>query len=157
QECAPDVVQHVLYDNYLQAQILSQEEAVSAQRTEAYEDLMQQLEADGELERDVEFLPETEEMAERRAGGQGLTRPELSVLLAYGKRSVSAARLAGELPDSRSLASDLTRYFPPRIVERFGHLLTEHPLRREIIATIAANDIVNSQGVTFVSRMVTET
>ena len=40
QDCAPDVVQHVLYDNYLQAQILSQEEEVSAQRIEAYEDLM---------------------------------------------------------------------------------------------------------------------
>ena len=43
------------------------------------------------------------------------------------------------------------------IVERFGHLLAEHPLRREIIATIASNDVVNSQGITFVSRMVTET
>jgi glutamate dehydrogenase len=30
-------------------------------------------------------------------------------------------------------------------------------LQREIIATIAANDVVNSQGITFVSRMVTET
>ena len=157
QECAPDVVQHVLYDNYLQAQILSQEEAVSALRIEAYEDLMQQLEADGELERDVEFLPSTDEMAERRAGGTGLTRPELSVLLAYAKRSVYSALLVSDLPDSEYLAADLTRYFPPKIVERFGHLLSQHPLRREIIATIASNDIVNSQGVTFVSRMVTET
>jgi glutamate dehydrogenase len=30
-------------------------------------------------------------------------------------------------------------------------------LRREIIATMASNDVVNSQGITFVSRMVTET
>ena len=118
---------------------------------------MQQLEADGELERDVEFLPSTDEMAERRAGGTGLTRPELSVLLAYAKRSVYSALLVSDLPDSEYLAADLTRYFPPKIVERFGHLLSEHPLRREIIATIASNDIVNSQGVTFVSRMVTET
>jgi len=29
-------VQHVLYDNYLQAQILSQEDEVSTQRIEAY-------------------------------------------------------------------------------------------------------------------------
>ena len=66
QDCAPDVVQHVLYDNYLQAQILSQEDEVSTQRIEAYEDLMVQLEADGELERSVEFLPTTEDMLERR-------------------------------------------------------------------------------------------
>jgi glutamate dehydrogenase len=118
---------------------------------------MQRLEADGELERDVEFLPSTEEMLERRAAGLGLTRPELSVLLAYAKRWVYAELLASDLPDTDYLAADLERYFPRAIVERFGHLLVHHPLRREIIATIAANDVVNSQGITFVSRMVTET
>ena len=65
--------------------------------------------------------------------------------------------VASDLPDSDYLASDLERYFPPTIVQRFGHLLAEHPLKREIIATIASNDVVNSQGITFVSRMVTET
>ncbi len=157
QDCAPDVVQHVLYDNYLQAQILSQEEEVSAQRIESYEELMQQLEADGELEREVEFLPAADEMGERRAAGRGMTRPELAVLLAYAKRQVYAALLASDLPDTEYLAADLARYFPPKIVGRFGHLLADHPLKREIIATIAANDVVNSQGITFVSRMITET
>ncbi|MDP9184251.1 MAG: NAD-glutamate dehydrogenase [Actinomycetota bacterium] len=157
QDCAPDVVQHVLYDNYLQAQILAQEDEVSSQRIEAYEELMQQLEADGELEREVEFMPTSDEMAERRAAGQGMTRPELAVLLAYAKRQVYRELLEVDLPDSDYLAADLARYFPPKIVDRFGHLLVEHPLKREIIATMASNDVVNSQGITFVSRMVTET
>ena len=157
QDCAPDVVQHVLYDNYLQAQILSQEEEVAAQRIDAYEELMVSLETDGELERDVEFLPGAEEMGERRAAGQGVSRPELAVLLAYAKRHAYRELLESDLPDSEYLASDLERYFPQKIVDRFGHLLTEHPLRREIISTLAANDVVNSQGITFVSRMVTET
>ncbi|MGH7418980.1 MAG: hypothetical protein ACREKB_14500, partial [Candidatus Rokuibacteriota bacterium] len=43
------------------------------------------------------------------------------------------------------------------VVERFDQLLPEHPLRRELIATIVANDVVNSQGITFVSRLSTET
>jgi glutamate dehydrogenase len=157
QACAPDVVQHVLYDNYLQAQILSQEEEVSSQRIEAYEALIQQLEAEGELEREVEFLPGAEEMGERRSAGQGMTRPELAVLLAYAKRQVYTALLESDLPDSDYLAQDLARYFPPMIVSRFGDLLGDHPLKREIIATLASNDVVNSQGITFVSRMVTET
>src|SRR5690349_10908870 len=152
-----DVVQHVLYDNYLQAQILSQEEVVSAQRIEAYEELMQQLEADHELERAVEFLPSSDEMAERRAAGQGMTRPELAVLLAYAKRQVYGELLDSDLPDSDYLSADLARYFPPRIVERFGHLVADHPLKREIIATMASNDVVNSQGITFASRMGAET
>ncbi|MEA2556212.1 MAG: glutamate dehydrogenase [Actinomycetota bacterium] len=157
QECAQDVVSHVLYDNYLQAQILSQEMEVSIQRIEAYEDLMQQLEADGELERDVEYLPTSEEMQERRSAGQGMVRPELAVLLAYAKRSVYRALLGSDLLDSKYLERDLHRYFPSQVVDRFGDLMLEHPLRRELIATIAANDVVNSQGVTFVSRMMTET
>ena len=158
QACAGDVVTHVLYDNYQQAQILSQEMEVSAQRVEAYEDLMQQLEAgDGELEREVEFLPSSEEMADRRAAGEGLVRPELAVLLAYAKRAIFDALVTSDLPDSPYLAEDLRTYFPPSIVERFGYLLEHHPLRRELIATIVANDVVNAQGITFVSRMVTET
>ncbi|CAN5688617.1 NAD-glutamate dehydrogenase [soil metagenome] len=158
QASADDVVAHVLYDNYQQAQILSQELELSAQRVEAFEDLMQQLEAgEGELERDVEFLPSSEEMAERRSAGEGLTRPELAVLLAYAKRAIFAALLASDLPDSPYLVQDLRSYFPGSIVERFGHLIDEHPLRRELVATIASNDVVNAQGITFVSRMVTET
>ena len=155
--CAADVVEHVLYTNYLQAQILSQELLVSPTRIESYEDLMQQLEAEGELERDVEFLPGPEEMAERRASGAGMARPELAVLSAYAKRSLASSLLRSDLPESEYLERDIRRYFPPLVVERFGHLLAEHPLRRELNATILANDVVNSQGVTFVTRLMTET
>jgi glutamate dehydrogenase len=155
--CAVDVVQHVLYTNYLQAQILSQELVVSASRMESYEDLMRQLESEGELEREVEFLPPTEEMAERRASGATMARPELAVLLAYAKRSLAGALLRSDLPESEYLERDIRRYFPPLVVERFGRLLLEHPLRRELNATILANDVVNSQGVTFVTRLMTET
>jgi glutamate dehydrogenase len=155
--CAQDVVSHVLYDNYLQAQILSQEMLVSSQRIENYEDLMVQLEDEGELDREVEFLPSTEEMLRRRAEGLGMVRPELAVLLAYAKRSIASALLDSDLPDSPYLEQDVEAYFPRLVVERFGSLIQEHPLRRELIATIAANDVVNSQGITFVSRMVTET
>jgi glutamate dehydrogenase len=155
--CTDDVVQRVLYDNYLQAQILSQEVATAPDRNEACEDLMAQLEAEGELERAVEFLPSSEEMAERRGRGEGLTRPEIALLVAYAKRSISRDLLASDLPDSQYLERDLERYFPKAIVERFAHLLPEHPLRRELIATTVANDVVNSQGVTFVSRLVAET
>ena len=157
QSCAQDVVAHVLYDNYLQAQILSQEMEFSAQRIESYEDLMQQLEAEGELERDVEFLPSAEAVADRRGAGDGLVRPELAVLLAYAKRSIAAALLESDLPDSPYLFQDLRSYFPAAVVERYGDLIEEHPLKRELVATIAANDVVNSQGITFVSRMTTET
>jgi glutamate dehydrogenase len=156
-EVEQDVVHHVIYDNFLQAQILSQEAEQSSGRMEAFEDLMQSLEEPGLLDRGLEALPGGEEMAERRRAGRGMARPELAVLLAYAKQSVTSALLASSLPDSRYLEQDLRSYFPDPVVERFEPLLAEHPLRRELIATIVANDVVNSQGITFVSRLVTET
>jgi glutamate dehydrogenase len=156
-EVEDDVVQHVLYDNFLQAQILSQEGELSPGRMEAYEELMQALEGQGLLDRPIEFLPAGDEMAERRRSGRGMARPELAVLLAYAKQSLSNAILASSLPDSDYLAQDLRDYFPPGVVERFGDLLVEHPLRRELIATLVSNDVVNSQGITFVVRLVAET
>ncbi len=156
-EVGDDVVRHVLYDNYLQAQILSQEAAASATRIRAYEELMAALEAEGMLDRAIEELPTSEEMSERARTGVGMARPELAVLLSYAKLSLKTAILDSNLPDDPYLELDLRRYFPAVVVERFGHLLVDHPLRRELIATIVAKDVVDSEGVTFVSRSTAET
>ena len=147
---------HVLYDSFLQAQMLAQEVRGSATRMFAYEDLMAALEAEGLLQREVEFLPTSEEMSDRRRSGRGLERPELAVLLAYAKRSLTGALLRSSLPDDAYLEGDLRGYFPPAVVERLGHLLSEHPLRRELVATIVSNHVVNALGPTFVSRLVAE-
>ena len=155
-EVTDDVAAHVLYDSFLQAQMLAQEVRGSATRMFAYEDLMAALEAEGLLQREVEFLPSSEEMADRRRSGRGLERPELAVLLAYAKRSLTGALLRSSLPDDAYLEGDLRGYFPPAVVERLGHLLGEHPLRRELVATIVSNHVVNALGPTFVSRLVAE-
>ena len=118
---------------------------------------MLQLEAEGELDRLVEFLPTSDEMAERRGRGEDSTWPEIALLVAYSKRSIKRDLLEADLPDAEYLEQDLARYFPETIVDRFRPMLAEHPLRREPIATIVSNDVVNSQGVTFVSRLVAET
>ena len=154
---ADDVVRLVLYDNYLQVQILSQESAISPRRMEAFEDLMVELEARHLLERQLEALPSGELMAERISAGHGMTRPELCVLLAYAKRLLRDQVFESSLPDDPYLVSALAEYFPPLVVEQFGHLLPNHPLRREIIATIVTNDVINSMGITFVPRMAAET
>jgi glutamate dehydrogenase len=152
-----DVMEDVVYDNYLQVQILSQETAVAARRMEAYDDLMGQLEAAGLLDRALEFLPSSEEMAERERAGRGLLRPELCVLLAYAKRLLRDQVLGSPLPDDPFLERSLRGYFPAAVVERFGADVPRHPLRREITATIVTNDIVNSMGITFAPRMASET
>jgi glutamate dehydrogenase len=118
---------------------------------------MVELESHGLLERQLEALPSGELMAERIAAGHGMTRPELCVLLAYAKRLLREQVIESSLPDDPYLGAALAEYFPPLVVERFGHLLPYHPLRREIIATLVTNDVINSMGITFVPRMAAET
>ena len=96
---ADRVCELVLYDNYLQAQILSQEEAAATERLDAHEALMRELESAGVLDRAIEFLPSGEELATRRSAGKGLTRPELrgparlrQAQPAYPRAGLDAAR-----------------------------------------------------------------
>ncbi len=150
---AGDVVEAILYDNFLQAQIISQEAEASPRMVEAYADLMDRLEREGLLNRAIEFLPTTEDMIQRAREGSGLARPEVAVLLAYAKMSLTEHLRISTLPDDPHFVADLLGYFPSRIVERFGHHILEHPLRRELISTIVANQVLNSQGSTYYSRM----
>ncbi|MGB5731370.1 MAG: NAD-glutamate dehydrogenase domain-containing protein [Acidimicrobiia bacterium] len=152
-----DVVAAIVYDNFLQAQILSQETSVSAERIEAYEDLMVRLERDAGLDRGIEKLPSTETMMERSRAGRRMARPELAVLLAYAKQNLTDDLVASDLQEAKFLEGLLTDYFPQPIVERFGSLIPDHPLRHQLAATIIANEMLNSQGITFVSRLETET
>jgi len=152
-----DVTDAILYDNFLQAQVLSQEASRSAETMESYEQGMQLLETQGLLDRSIEYLPSSDAMKDRVRAGHGLTKPELSVLLAYSKRSLYEALLASDLVDQPYFLADLRDYFPGPVTERFGHLAPQHPLRRELIATILANQVTNSEGITFVIRLMDQT
>ncbi len=158
EELADDVTRRVVYDNFLQAQILTQEHDASLQRMDAYEDLMVQLEEADLLDRQIEQLPSSDDMVERTRTGVGMTTPELAVLLAYAKRRLTDDVLASDLPDAPELQRLFTGYFPEAVVERFGEeLLRGHPLRREILSTVVANEVINSEGITFVARLAAET
>lgn len=152
-----DIVEKILYDNFLQAQILSQESASSPRTLEMYADLMDRLEREGVLNREIEFLPTTDEVLQRAREGRGMTRPELAVLLSYAKMSLTEHLRVSTLPDDPHFEDDLLGYFPDAIVERFRDQILRHPLRRELISTIVANQVLNSQGSTYYSAMRTLT
>ncbi len=147
----------VLEDNRDQALILSQDEEWARSNLDAYENLMRSLENEGLLDRELESLPGTDEIAERGRDGHGLTRPELAVLLAYAKQDLKSALIESDAPDDPDLLDELKAYFPERVSGRFSHLLWDHPLRREILATVLASNVLNDQGITFVNRLVMET
>ncbi len=149
-----EVAQLVLQDNYLQGQTLSLAQTREAELVDQLWRLIRTLERAGRLDRGLEFLPDDETLAARAAQRQGLTRPELAVLLAYVKNTLYADLLPTDLPDEPQLAGDLTRYFPKPMVKRFRAAIEGHRLRREIIATFVTNSLVNRAGITFVHEMV---
>ncbi len=154
---APEIVERILYDNFLQAQMISLEQGLSKDRMEEYEALMVGLESEGILDRELDGLPATDEMRERARAGVGMDRPELAVILVDTKRSLYEHLIKSDLVDAPYFAADVAQYFPAAVAERFGDCIEAHPLRRELIATLLANDIVNSGGSTFVQRLVSDT
>ena len=151
-----DVVQHVLYDSFLQAQILAQEVERSPGRMFAYEDLLSLLEETSLLDRASEDLPTGDEITERRRAGRGMERPELAILVAYSKRWVALELERCGYADDEWFERDLRAYFPSAVVERCGDFLGEHQLRTQLICMINANSVVNALGPTFVSQLVSE-
>lgn len=152
-EMTDEVAQLVLRDNVFQTQILSVTNRVAPQLLDAQTRFMQFLEKAGRLNRAIEFLPTDEELAERRAAGQGLATPEAAVLLAYSKIWLYDELLASPLPDDPWVATALERYFPTLLRQRFAGWMPKHPLKREIIATYVTNSTINRVGSTLVHRL----
>ena len=115
------------------------------------------LEKSGKLNRSLELLPSEEEIAERFARGEGLTRPELSVLHAYSKMVLKEELACSDVADTPYYEQLLVEAFPIQIQKQYREQMQKHPLRTEIIATKLANKISNHMGVNFMDRMQGET
>lgn len=146
-----EVARLVLKDNILQTQALTIAEQQGVRRLESQTRLMHSLERRGLLNRAIEYLPTDKQLFELKAARKGLTRPELAVLLSYSKMVIYNEILASTLPDEPYFRADLKRYFPIPMQKQFESAITSHQLRREIIATVVTNSIVNRAGITFFS------
>jgi len=142
----------VLRNNYLQSQAISTAEFRARERLSESAYVMRALERSGDLDRSLEFLPSEEDIAERRKAGEGLSRPELAVILSYGKIWLYKALIRSDVPEDPYLSAELARYFPAPIQQRFAARLKRHRLRREIVATSITNSLINRMGPVFPVR-----
>jgi glutamate dehydrogenase len=147
-----EVARLVLRDNYRQNVAISLMEHMSVHRIGSKAHFIRTLESRGQLDRQIESLPSDAELAERRTHHQGLTRPELAVLLSYSKIVLYQQLLESDVPEDPFLSHELVRYFPEPLHEKFSAHMQRHRLKREIIATAVTNSIVNRMGATFVLR-----
>lgn len=148
-----DVAQLVLKDNFWQNQAITLSQAQGHKLLDEHARFIRDLESAELLNRTLEGLPDEKEIARRMNDKQGLTRPELAVLLAYSKISLKQQLIQSDFPDLGILQSRLLSYFPERLRETHQNEILMHPLKREITATLFTNSIVNRMGITFVHEM----
>ncbi|GAA5192281.1 NAD-glutamate dehydrogenase [Arthrobacter gyeryongensis] len=154
---ANDVTRLVLKNSRDQNVLLVNDRALVLNWSPSFERAMDWLEKATDLDRGREALPTTEQLHARLQAGKGLTSPELSVLAGYAKIALANLLNDSDVAEDPWFDRILRSYFPPRIVDRFGIELQTHPLRRQIISTVLANDMINLGGITFAFRAIEET
>ena len=148
-----EVGELVLEDNYAQTQAISVENNRAARQLEEHARFINKLESQGKLDRAIEYLPDPETVAERLSAGQGLYRPELAVIVSYSKMTMYDEVVASSLPEDSYFNTRLVDYFPQPLRKKFADQIGHHRLRREIIATVVTNELVNRVGPTFAHRI----
>ncbi|MFN3371556.1 MAG: NAD-glutamate dehydrogenase [Sphingomonadaceae bacterium] len=151
-----EVAALVLANNAAQTLVLSVAESHAAQRLAGHVRLMEMLEASGRLDRQVEGLPDSREIEERKRLGRGLTRPELAILLSYTKMELKEALVASDVVGDPLLLPDLESAFPPAMRQAHAAEIHGHQLRRNIVATKLANLLVNRGGLTLAHDLAAE-
>ncbi|MBQ0794309.1 MAG: NAD-glutamate dehydrogenase, partial [Oleispira antarctica] len=143
----------VLTNNYRQTQAIALAHRECEERMDEYVRLIHDFEESGKLNRALEYLPDEETIAERKAKGQGLTKPELSILISYAKADLKERLNLEAISQDTYLSKIVETAFPQKLVDDYNGPVMNHKLRSEIVATQLANDLVNYMGITFVNRL----
>ncbi|WP_448564244.1 NAD-glutamate dehydrogenase [Thalassotalea ganghwensis] len=152
-----EVADIVIKDCYRQTHSISITALRGVSQLKEQTRFIHEMERSGKLDRALEFIPNDEEIADRLAQNKGLTRPEISTLLAYSKMVLKEDLVCPEITDNPYHNQLLIEAFPVPLQEKYSEQMQSHPLRAEIIATKLANKIGNDMGFNFVNRMREET
>ncbi|MFC5728166.1 MULTISPECIES: NAD-glutamate dehydrogenase domain-containing protein [Nocardioides] len=152
-EMTDDVVELVLAENRAQNDLLGTARHRAVELVGVHARLIAHLESRGALARQLEALPGQDELDRRAEEGTGLTSPELATLAAHVKLMMKAELLSSEVLDEDLFAGRLLDYFPAQLRRRFPEAIAQHPLRKEILATVLTNELVDSGGISFAFRI----
>ncbi len=154
-ELEPDVAAAVVMDNYLQSALLSMEQARSKKHGELFLDVLSYLDKHG-LDRTAERVPADEEIRGWLTTGKGLPRNLLAVLVAHTKMDLYDRVLRSRIPDLPLFQPFLFSYFPDKVAREYRAQVQQHHLRREIIATVVTNAMINQAGCTLLVSLCKE-
>ncbi|MBS0359550.1 MAG: NAD-glutamate dehydrogenase [Proteobacteria bacterium] len=156
-EMTNEVADLVLIHNYRQTQAISLAVKYAPKNLELHARYIRDLERAGKLDRALEFLPDEQDLLDRKLAGKGLTAPGIAILLAYSKNTLKEQILDSDVPEDPYLSNILERAFPTLLRKKYHKQMENHRLRREIIATQLSSGLVNEVGFAFVYRLSDET
>jgi glutamate dehydrogenase len=149
-----DIAELVLQSNYRQTLAISLARQDRLEMQHEYQRFMQFLEDSGSLDRQLEYLPDDEQLKELASKERAWTRPELSVLISYAKVWLKDALIYEGQHTDEYVLRYLSRSFPQQLNTMAPDAILQHQLANEIIATRIANDLVNRMGFTYCHRLV---
>lgn len=152
-----EVASLVLRDNYEQALVMSFSAASARKNISLHISHIKEMEINGFFDRKVENFPDDKKLLERKSAVEGLTRPEIAVLLEYTKIYLKHSILKSSIPEDAHINIVVENAFPPSVRKRFQANMRDHKLYRDIVATQLTNIIISMMGITFVHRSQTET
>lgn len=153
EEMTEDVSTLVLQNNFQQSKMLSQSNHTSELFIDKHAQLINLLEQKGLLNRELEGLPDNSSISKMVKTRQGLTRPEISILLAYSKTYLFNKLADSDLIDDELIQSKLLAYFPQILREKYAKHILTHPLAKQILAAQITNQIANRMGSTFCNNL----
>ena len=151
---AEEACESVLAHNRSQALSISLDEIRSRRDLEAFRAAMDTLCDSRGMTREELGLPDDETLAARRSHGEGLTRPELAVLLGLAKLDLRLALAEDTFVTEPGLAPLRRDYFPDALLDTDGVDVEQHRLTGELTALQVTNRIVDASGVTAVTELV---
>ncbi len=146
-EMTDEVADIVLQDNEAQALALSIAKIGGEAAVESQWHLIETLEMMDALDRSTEGLADRETYMRRAGDGEGLTRPELAVLLSSTKLVLQDAIETSGMVDDAALEPTLIQAFPAPMQDKYRKQILNHRLRKELIATKIANRMINRLGI----------
>jgi len=152
QNLTDQVVNLVLWNNYHQALAISRDSSLSQRYMEDFLLSIEVLETNlSSFSRAEYFIPKNENINQILCAEGSIVRPILSSIISYSKIFVKNVLLESKLIDESFANQFLFKYFPKSFLAAYEHEIVHHPLRREIIATVMADNIINLQGATFIA------
>ncbi len=154
QEMSEDVVNSVLWTNYLQSLSISLESKRSLKDMDAFKQSLTVLEENLDIFKRRYFnIPKDINFFEVIDSDGKLARPVIATITLYAKILLQDLLCETPLSEDDFYEKYLFKYFPNSLILVYADEIREHPLRKEITSMIIANLIINNFGATFIKDL----